>query len=258
MFKSFEFNLILFVEIIKNINYHKLIIYFLKGIIIQINILIKMKNFLFSSTFMYLSVLIVIGINVFVCPDLLSHPDMKLNDLSYLTYDSKFVKDLNYKVNSIDKEEVKVDESDKIITQPSSIETKNVEENKTEEIKPELSPKNDIIESDSKSEKKIESTTEIKDEIKKEETENKSETLQDKVENKEIKSSDEVVNDKIETKEDKEVVTVSVIPVKEENIKTEELKNEEIEISNKNKKIQYDNHLKEAIENTSYFSGCKF
>ena len=217
-----------------------------------------MKNFLFSSTFMYLSVLIVIGINVFVCPDLLSHPDMKLNDLSYLTYDSKFVKELNNKVNSIDKEEVKVNESDKIIPEPSSTEIKNVEENKTEEVKSELSSKNDILESDSKSEKKLESTAEIKDEIKKEDTENKSETLQDKVENKEIKSSDEVVNDKIETKEDKEVVTVSAIPAKEENIKTEELKNEEIEISKKNEEIQNDNDLKEAIENTSYFSGCKF
>lgn len=213
-----------------------------------------MKNFLFSSTFMYLSVLIVIGINVFVCPDLLSHPDMKLNDLSYLTYDSKFVKELNNKVNvnAIEKEEIKVDESDKTITQPSSIETKNIEENKTEEIKP------DTIESDSKSEKKLEPTTEIKDEIKKEETENKSETLQDEVENKEIKSSDEIVNDKIESKENKEVVTVSAIPVKEENVKVEELKNEEIEISKKNKNIQNDNELKEAIENTSYFSGCKF
>lgn len=219
-----------------------------------------MKNFLFSSTFMYLSVLIVIGINVFVCPDLLSHPDMKLNDLSYLTYDSKFVKELNNKVNvnSIEKEEIKVYESDKTITQPSSIETKNIEENKTEEIKSELSSKNDTIESDSKSEKKLEPTTEIKDEIKKEETENKSETLQDKVENKEIKSSDEIVNDKIESKENKEVVTVSAIPVKEENVKVEELKNEEIEISKKNKNIQNDNELKEAIENTSYFSGCKF
>lgn len=219
-----------------------------------------MKNFLFSSTFMYLSVLIVIGINVFVCPDLLSHPDMKLNDLSYLTYDSKFVKELNNKVNvnSIEKEEIKVYESDKIITQPSSIETKNIEENKTEEIKSELSSKNDTIESDSKSEKKLEPTTEIKDEIKKEETENKSETLQDEVENKEIKSSDEIVNDKIESKENKEVVTVSAIPVKEENVKVEELKNEEIEISKKNKNIQNDNELKEAIENTSYFSGCKF
>lgn len=179
---------------------------------------------------------------------------MKLNDLSYLTYDSKFVKELNNKVNvnAIEKEEIKVDESDKTITQPSSIETKNIEENKTEEIKP------DTIESDSKSEKKLEPTTEIKDEIKKEETENKSETLQDKVENKEIKSSDEIVNDKIESKENKEVVTVSAIHAKEENVKAAELKNEEIEISKKNKNIQNDNELKEAIENTSYFSGCKF
>ena len=51
-------------------------------------------SFIFSSKSMYICTIIVVTINVFMFPNLLSHPDMKLNDLSYLSYDQDYINKL--------------------------------------------------------------------------------------------------------------------------------------------------------------------
>ena len=40
---------------------------------------------------MYICTILAVTINIFVFPDLLNHPDMKLNDMSYLTYDREYI-----------------------------------------------------------------------------------------------------------------------------------------------------------------------
>lgn len=45
-------------------------------------------SFIFNTKTLYVATLSVIVMNIFFFPNLLNHPDMKLNDLSYLTHDT--------------------------------------------------------------------------------------------------------------------------------------------------------------------------
>lgn len=208
-----------------------------------------MKNFLFSSNFMYLSVLVVIGINVFVCPDLLSHPDMKLNDLSYLTYDSKFVKELNNEINKKDNElnKPEIEKNENKLTDEIEVKNKEVVEEKKEQL-------DSIIPNENKIEAKSESEEVVKDNT-------KNDLTTDEIKETEIKkTSDEKI-----TKDEKEIVnkvddsiTTSKIDVETENVTRntdENNKNVDTKSIESNNKDNVD--IKEAIENASFFSGCK-
>lgn len=215
-----------------------------------------MKNFLFSSNFMYLSVLVVIGINVFVCPDLLSHPDMKLNDLSYLTYDSKFVKELNSEINKKDNELNKPELENKQNKSADEIEVKTKEE--VEEKKEQLGS---IVANENKIEAKSESEVVVKED-------SKNDLITNEIKETEIqKTSDEKINDN-NTKDEKEIVnkvddssiTTTKTNVESENVigNADETK-KNVDTKSKVESNNKDNvDIKEAIENVSFFSGCKF
>lgn len=213
-----------------------------------------MKNFLFSSNFMYLSVLVVIGINVFVCPDLLSHPDMKLNDLSYLTYDSKFVKELNSEINKKDNELNKPELENNQNKSADEIEVKTKEE--VEEKKEQL---DSIVANENKIEAKSESEVEVKDDSKNNLITNEIKEIQ--------KTSDEKINDN-NTKDEKEIVNKvddSSIPTTKTNVESENVignadeTKKNVDTKSKVESNNKDNvDIKEAIENASFFSGCKF
>lgn len=82
-------------------------------------------SFIFSSKFMYISTIIVVGINVFMFPELLSHPDMKLNDLSYLAYDQDYIVKL--------RDSSKTNASRNVDVLPTEIDESSMNKNKSKE-----------------------------------------------------------------------------------------------------------------------------
>lgn len=88
--------------------------------------------FIFSSKSLYLATLIVILINIVLFPGLLSNPDIKLNDLSYLTNENLGVRKIDNE-NINDRElTINTQKEDSLKT---NIETKELNTGKYEEAK---------------------------------------------------------------------------------------------------------------------------
>lgn len=181
---------------------------------------------------------------------------MKLNDLSYLTYDSKFVKELNSEINKKDNELNKPELENKQNKSADEIEVKTKEE--VEEKKEQLGS---IVANENKIEAKSESEVVVKDD-------SKNDLITNEIKETEIqKTSDEKINDN-NTKDEKEIVnkvddssiTTTKTNVESENVigNADETK-KNVDTKSKVESNNKDNvDIKEAIENASFFSGCKF
>jgi hypothetical protein len=206
-------------------------------------------SFIFNSKTMTLMTLIVIGVNLFAFPNLLSHPDMKLNDLSMLIHDNPQYASKGM----ITKKENTIEVSTVIPTLDS--------DNKKEEVKEEKKPVEKI------EEKPVEKTEEEKN-LKPLAEEKTEDNTEDKTETQNVfeHETEKVKEQKQETKDENTVVDTTekkVEETKENETKETEPKNEEKkEIAAiipseepKNTKLDIDNE--NEYEEPAGISSCK-
>ena len=187
-------------------------------------------SFLFNTKTMYLMTFIIIGVNVFAFPNLLNHPDMKLNDLSMLIHDNP-----SYASNSI------------ITKKEGSIE---------------ISPATPSLDNDNKKENIKEEKVANTEEKPVEKTEDKG-NLKPLVDEKEEKIENKTEKKPEETKETEQKETE---PKKEEEKKETEPKKEEekekeiaaINPSEESKNTKLDHDIDNETEEPAGISSCKF